>query len=140
MTGREQEEFDRYLEQELGEALPRESAVGEVNPWDTPIRYIVWGVILTHIGLEFLYLQYLMPMIGVLLSYLGFRSLRRCGAGFRAAWALALAELVWQAVYLGLLVTPHLPEGSCAVALGLVHTAAGIVQLCALRAGLRRVY
>ena len=57
MTGREQEEFDRYLEQELGEALPRESAVGEVNPWDTPIRYIVWGVILTHIGLEFLYLQ-----------------------------------------------------------------------------------
>ena len=41
MTGREQEEFDRYLEQELGEALPRESAVGEVNPWDTPIRYIV---------------------------------------------------------------------------------------------------
>ena len=90
MTGPEQDRLDEMIEQGLGEILPGEGVVEEVNPWREPIGRIAAGMALTGITLNFLYLQYLLPTLGAALQYLGFRTLRRSGPAFRIAWGLSL--------------------------------------------------
>ena len=136
MTGPEQDRLDEMIEQGLGEIVPGEGVVEEVNPWREPIGRIAAGMALTGITLNFLYLQYLLPTLGAALQYLGFRTLRRSGPAFRIAWGLSLVELVWHAVWLMLSASPWRLEGVTAYALGM---AVQIVQLLALRAGLRDV-
>ena len=122
------------------EALPRESAVGEVNPRDTPIRYIVWGVILTHIGLEF-------PVPAIPDAYdrraaVPTRASGRCGGAARGSarhgrWPLA--ELVWQGCISAFWSRRTCRRDHAPSPLAFVH---GGGDRTALRAagGLRRVY
>lgn len=140
MTGPDRDELDLLLEEEMSAAVPSEEMLESVNPWYTPILYIVWGLILNGITLQFLYLQYILPTIGIVLSYLGFRTLRRNGKAFRLAWAISLTELIWHSVFMGLAATPYLPEGDWVYGLALASTAARLVQLLALRAGVRGVF
>ena len=111
MTGPEQDRLDEMIEQGLGEIVPGEGVVEEVNPWREPIGRIAAGMALTGITLNFLYLQYLLPTLGAALQYLGFRTLRRSGPAFRIAWGLSLVELVWHAVWLMLSASPCLIQG-----------------------------
>lgn len=139
MTGPEQDRLDEMIEQGLGDIVPSEGVVEEVNPWREPISRIAAGMALTGITLNFLYLQYLLPTLGAALQYLGFRTLRRSGPAFRLAWGLSLVRLVWHAAWLMLSASPWMPEGTLSYALGLAGMAVQIVQLLALRAGLRDV-
>ena len=139
MTGPEQDRLDEMIEQGLGDIVPSEGVVEEVNPWREPISRIAAGMALTGITLNFLYLQYLLPTLGAALQYLGFRTLRRSGPAFRLAWGLSLVRLVWYAAWLMLSASPWMPEGTLSYALGLAGMAVQIVQLLALRAGLRDV-
>lgn len=139
MTGPERDRLDEMIEQGLGDIVPGEGVIEEVNPWRRPIGRIAAGMALTGITLNFLYLQYLLPTLGAALQYLGFRTLRRSGPAFRLAWVLSLVRLVWHAVWLMLSASPWMPEGTLSYALGLVGMAVQIVQLLALRAGLREV-
>lgn len=139
MTGPEQDRLDEMIEQGLGEIVPGESVVEEVNPWREPIGRIAAGMALTGITLNFLYLQYLLPTLGAALQYLGFRTLRRSGPAFRIAWGLSLVELVWHAVWLMLSASPWRLEGMTAYTLGLAGMAVQIARLLLLRAGLRDV-
>ena len=74
-----------------------------------------------------------------MLQYLGFRALRRSGPAFRLAWALSAVRLVWFAAFTALEATPWAPEGALVYALGLTAMGIQVVQLLALRAGLREV-
>ncbi|MFQ6841208.1 MAG: hypothetical protein ACLRSJ_04920 [Agathobaculum sp.] len=139
MTGPEQDRLDEMIEQGLGEIVPGEGVVEEVNPWREPIGRIAAGMALTGITLNFLYLQYLLPTLGAALQYLGFRTLRRSGPAFRIAWGLSLVELVWHAVWLMLSASPWRLEGVTAYTLGLAGMAVQIARLLLLRAGLRDV-
>ena len=139
MTGPEQDRLDEMIEQGLGEIVPGEGVVEEVNPWREPIGRIAAGMALTGITLNFLYLQYLLPTLGAALQYLGFRTLRRSGPAFRIAWGLSLVELVWHAVWLMLSGSPWRLEGMTAYTLGLAGMAVQIARLLLLRAGLRDV-
>lgn len=139
MTGPERDEFDRMIAQEIAGTVPSQGVVEEVNPWREPIGRIVWGLVLTGITLNFLYLDYLLPAVGVVLQYLGFRALRRNGVEFRLAWLLSIVRLIWVGAFLVLSVTPWLPIGDLDMALGLTGMLLQIVQLLALRAGLRQV-
>lgn len=139
MTGPEQDRLDEMIEQGLGEIVPGEGVVEEVNPWREPIGRIAAGMALTGITLNFLYLQYLLPTLGAALQYLGFRTLRRSGPAFRIAWGLSLVELVWHAVWLMLSASPWRLDGVTAYALGLAGMAVQIARLLLLRAGLRDV-
>ncbi len=139
MTGPEQDRLDEMIEQGLGEIVPGEGVVEEVNPWREPIGRIAAGMALTGITLNFLYLQYLLPTLGAALQYLGFRTLRRSGPAFRIAWGLSLVELVWHAVWLMLSASPWRLEGMTAYALGLAGMAVQIARLLLLRAGLQDV-
>ena len=139
MTGPEQDRLDEMIEQGLGEIVPGEGVVEEVNPWREPIGRIAAGMALTGITLTFLYLQYLLPTLGAALQYLGFRTLRRSGPAFRIAWGLSLVELVWHAVWLMLSASPWRLEGMTAYTLGLAGMAVQIARLLLLRAGLQDV-
>ena len=139
MTGPEQDRLDEMIEQGLGDIVPGEGVVEEVNPWREPIGRIAAGMALTGITLNFLYLQYLLPTLGAALQYLGFRTLRRSGPAFRIAWGLSLVELVWHAVWLMLSASPWRLEGMTAYALGLAGMAVQIARLLLLRTGLRDV-
>ena len=77
--------------------------------------------------------------MGVVLQYLGFRALRRNGVEFRLAWLLSIVRLIWVGAFLVLSVTPWLPIGDLDMALGLTGMTIQIVQMLALRAGLRQV-
>ena len=139
MTGPEQDRLDEMIEQGLGDIVPGEGVVEEVNPWREPIGRIAAGMALTGITLNFLYLQYLLPTLGAALQYLGFRTLRRSGPAFRIAWGLSLVELVWHAVWLMLSASPWRLEGMTAYTLGLAGMAVQIARLLLLRAGLQDV-
>ena len=139
MTGPERDRFDERIEQELAGIVPGEGIVGEVDPWRVPLGRIAAGLALTGITLNFLYLQYLLPALGIVLQYLGFRALRRSGPAFRLAWALSAVRLVWFAAFTALEATPWAPEGALVYALGLTAMGIQVVQLLALRAGLREV-
>lgn len=85
-------EFDRLLEEELS-ALPLpDETVEEITPWKRAMTRIVWGVGLTTCTLNFWYLNYLLPAVGVVLLLLGFRTLRRENRWFAFCWAAAAVD------------------------------------------------
>ena len=121
-------EFDRMMEEELSALPPPDSLVREVTPWRRAMRRIVWGIGLTTLTLNFWYLDYLLPAIGVVLLFLGFRTLRRENRWFFICWLVSLCDLaacflervldatIWADVLL------PLPLWSGMTALGLVQT------------------
>ena len=83
--------FDELLREDAA-ALPPPAA-GNVTPWRTAMGQVLWGLGLTTITLNFLYLDYLLPALGAVLLVLGFRTLRRENAALRWGYILSLAAL-----------------------------------------------
>ena len=80
--------FDRLL-QEDASGLPPAMAV--VNPWREAMWLVLWGMGLTTITFNFLYLDLLLPALGGILMVLGFRTLRRENKALRWCWRLSIA-------------------------------------------------
>ena len=78
-----QDEFDLRLTREMADLPPDPGEVQDYNPWQAAMSRILWGMALTTFRLEFFYLQYLLPLLGAALMYLGYRSLRRENPWFR---------------------------------------------------------
>ncbi len=83
-----------------------EDVPGGANTWGTPIGLIAWGLLLTSIKINHLYLQYILPTIGVLLFYYGSRSLRRENKWFRATWIFAIIMMARNVINLVISSTP----------------------------------
>ena len=83
--------FDELLREDAA-ALPP-PADGEITPWRTAMDRILWGMGLTPITLNFLWLAVLLPAIGAVLLVLGFRTLRRENAPLRWGYRLSLLAL-----------------------------------------------
>lgn len=98
--------FDQQVIDHLSVIIPREEEINNINPWSKPIGFITWGLILTTIHLSFLYLQYILPTIGVILIFLGFRSLRNENKYFKVLWVLSALKLFLQLVDLISVTTP----------------------------------
>ena len=84
-----QDEFDLRLTREMADLPPDPGEVQDYNPWQAAMSRILWGMALTTFRLEFFYLQYLLPLLGAALMYLGYRSLRRENPWFRLCWGLS---------------------------------------------------
>lgn len=111
--------FDKLMIEQLSYVTPPEEEIKKINPWSNPIGFITWGFILTTLHLNFLYLQYILPVIGVILIFLGFRSLRNENKYFKIAWLLSilklllqLIDLVWASTPLSIMDYPKLAIGS----------------------------
>ncbi|MGE4277895.1 MAG: hypothetical protein AB7E30_12080 [Lawsonibacter sp.] len=83
-------EFDRIIEEELTDLPLPDRETEEVTPWRQAMERIVWGLGLTTCTLNFLYLNYLLPAIGVILLWLGFRTLRKENNYFTVCWIISL--------------------------------------------------
>lgn len=135
MRGNEDLEFDSMVIGELGGIPPGDEDVSGTNPWRRPIGNITWGLALTAITINNLGLQYILPTIGTLLVYLGFRSLRGENRWFGAAWVISALKLAAHALSLVLETTPlaawNMPP------LGLANTVVHVVMLLLFRQALK---
>lgn len=82
-------EFDRSLMEDLSQLPPAPGEVESYTPWRAAMTKILWGMGLTTFRFEFFYLQYILPLLGAALLYLGYRSLRRENRWFRLCWVLS---------------------------------------------------
>lgn len=80
--------FDQLLREDAS-ALP--PAMAEVNPWREAMTLVLWGIGLTTITLNFLYLNMILPALGGILMVLGFRTLRQENAALQWCWRLSIA-------------------------------------------------
>ncbi len=88
------------------EACLEESLLADINPWKRPVSFLVWGILLLTIRLEFWKLGFLLPALGHLFLYLGLRSLRRENKWFFASWWISILSLSVDTVWLIWLATP----------------------------------
>ena len=101
----EEKRFDWELTEQLADfdmtALPEEERV-EPTPWQHLAGKLVWGVIFSTITLNFLYLDVILPAIGMIWLVQAFRPLRRENGWLRLchglAWVLCAARLCTRAV------------------------------------------
>jgi len=132
--------FDQQMINQLSELPPPEEEIRITNPWSKPIGFITWGLILTTLQLNFLYLQYILPTIGVMLIFLGFRSLRDESKYFKAAWVLSIAKLLLQLGYLVRATTPLHTADYPEVAVGAVMLAFQIATFLIFQAALNEIF
>lgn len=90
----ETEKLDRLLTEEAGELPPPPEVDEEITPWKRAIHRIVWGIGLTVCTLHIWNIDTLMLMVGTVMLWLGFRTLRRENPWFTACWGISLAKVV----------------------------------------------
>ena len=100
------DEFDLELMDQMGGLPPTSGEVDRFTPWRDAMSSLLIGQALVTFHLEFFYLQYLLPLLGSVLIYLGARSLRGENKWFRLCWVLGGARLAWNMIYLVLNATP----------------------------------
>ena len=82
-------EFDRSLMEDLSQLPPAPGEVWDYTPWRSAMTKILWGMGLITFRFHFFYLEYLLPLLGAVLLYLGYRTLRRENRWFRLCWVLS---------------------------------------------------
>lgn len=100
--------FDRALMDQMGQLPPVPGELDLCTPWYSAVGRILWGLALCTFRLEVFYLQYLLPLLGATLLYLGYRSLRRENRWFHLGWIMAGIHLAVQMTVLVLGGTPVL--------------------------------
>lgn len=83
------QEFDWAMIHNLPELPPRD-VVQEVNPWRTAMSQVLWGMALSGITVQLLYLHYILPTIGLVLMLLGFRAMQRENGWLRACYGMTV--------------------------------------------------
>ena len=76
------------------------------NNWRTPINCISIGFAFTVIKFNFFWLQYILPVIGVALLYLGFRSLHKENEWLNAGWIFSIINVLLHIANLIYICTP----------------------------------
>ena len=97
-------EFDRMLMEEVTQLPPREAE--DYTPWQSAMVKMLWGMALVTFQFRFFYLDYILPLVGTTLIYLGGRSMRRSGGWFRLCWGLSAFKLLFHVVWDILCATP----------------------------------
>ena len=69
-------EWEAFVRSSLPETPPDDVAQA-VTPWRRAVRFVLWGLLLTSVTLNFWRLDVILPSVGLLLCLLGFRRLRR---------------------------------------------------------------
>ena len=88
-----EKDFDAMLSGSIPE-LPPQEAVRGVTPWKRAMNFVLVGMALGTVTLQFWHLQYILPVIGLVLCLLGFRTLRRENGWFEACFLLAALRCV----------------------------------------------
>ncbi len=87
-------EFDKMLMSSVAD-VPPDDIAKSVTPWKRAIRRILIGSALNVLTVNFFALNYILPLIGVILCLLGFRTLRSENRQFRACYILMCVRAVY---------------------------------------------
>lgn len=86
--------FEAMLTQSVSEAPP-DDVVNEVNPWKKAMTRVLVGMALCAVTLNFWCLNYILPAIGMVLSLLGFRTLRHENGWFRSCFVIIVIRTAY---------------------------------------------
>lgn len=129
--------FDCTLANALSDLPPSQETIRDVTPWRTAIDRIILGLCLTCFTLNFLYLQYLLPAVGAIQTYLGLRTLRNTNRWLHLSWYASICKAVLLYTDLILAATPWEPASA------LLKTVPSVIctllLLLGLRQGLRQI-
>lgn len=133
-------DFEQLLYQEADHLSPQKLSTPLPTPWKRALKQLCWGLALTSITLNFLYLDYLLPTLGGVLVWLGLRSLRRQNAPFQAGYLLSWLMCLLRLVNLTLLATPVSQNSSLLLGLYLFGSLVTWLLYLCLWLGLRGVF
>lgn len=138
-----QNDFDRLLMEEMGQLPPQGDTLNRYTPWQSAMDKILWGLGLNFFRVEFFGLQYLLPLLGSVLLYLGCRSLRQENRGFRLCWWVSLGKLLWHMAACVINATPLLraiTDSPLNAPLSALLVCSDLLLLFSLRAGVRAAF
>ena len=133
--------FETLLEECVPE-LPPEEVVNQVNPWKKSMNQILWGMALTTITLQFWNLDYILPMIGMLLMLFGFRMLREENKWFKTCWHLMIVRItyfVFRCVFDATIYRSMLDESNISIGLTVIVFVITFIQILCFWKGIRMV-
>lgn len=85
------EQLERLLEKGAASLdQPPAEVVQDVTPWRRAMGCIIVGTALSLLTLKFLFLNYILPTVGLTMLVLGFRALRRENGWFKVAYLLSI--------------------------------------------------
>lgn len=135
------DELDIVLEDSVGE-LPMEEVVKKVVPCRNVMFLVLTGMALCTIRFHFLYLDYILPVVGVILSLIGFRKLKDENMWFRFDYILTWMHTVYYIVY-SILNTTIIHNNEYLITAGFVieglFVGAAFAELASLWLGIRAV-
>ena len=136
------DDFDRHIMEELSQIPPAE--LPRFTPWRPAMDRIVVATALLTFRFQFFYLQYLLPLLGAVLVYLGYRSLRLENRWFRLGWLLSALLLASHMALDVLAATPVMAMLAASPAVDGTLTwllqGASLLMLLALWRGTRAVF
>ncbi len=86
-------DFDALLEANLPETPPPEDVIQSITPWRKALNRILTGMALTTLTLNFGLINYFMTATGLVLMFLGFRTLSADNKWFRRCYQIATLRL-----------------------------------------------
>lgn len=85
---------------------PNQLSSEDSSPWRGALKQVCWGLALWSITLDVFYLNFLLPTLGIVLLWLGLRSLRRQNTPFRVGYALSWVLSLHHVLLMAVLATP----------------------------------
>lgn len=130
--------FDDAMDSAIDEAAENrpggasEQMIDYMTPWRRATNMIFIGMALSVITLNFLMLQYILPLIGMVMAMLGFRALRAENVYFKACFVLSAADLCVNVPILAVNATVYASEFNASDALKLLTLAFAALKLLIL--------
>lgn len=89
-----EQELEKALEISLSVKTPSEEIVKSVTPWRKAMTMALLGIAFTLLTPDLLYLNYILPAIGIPLLLFGFRRLRNDSKEFKACYILSIIKVI----------------------------------------------
>ncbi len=89
-----EKDFETMLEKSVLD-FPPDDVVEDVTPWRKAMSRVLIGMALCAITLNFWCLNYILPAVGMVLSLLGFRTLRRENKWFRNCFIITVIRAAY---------------------------------------------
>ncbi|WP_243281523.1 hypothetical protein [Clostridium sp. D53t1_180928_C8] len=110
------------------------------NFWHNSIKNITLGFMLNVISLNFWGLQYILPTIGTILLYIGFRDLRNENKFFHSTWIFSIINIVINLTNLIYISTPLNIEFEHTFIRSVLLTTFRLIFLIVFREGLKNIF
>lgn len=133
-------QIDRFNENNLDELSMVLDEKDIKKFWHESMKRITLGFMFTVMTFDFLWLQYILPILGVTLLYIGFRDLRKENKALNIAWIFSIISMVLQVLNLIYINTPLNVNFKSIGIMAFISTAFQLSFLIIFRKGIRNIF